>query len=53
MKENNKPTLIDPMFDGHLEKPIEKMSTKEKLEYLSLLIEMKYYRDKFVKRVKK
>ncbi|HMS35502.1 MAG TPA: hypothetical protein PKC91_15580 [Ignavibacteria bacterium] len=25
---------IDPMFDGHLEKPLSKMTPKEKLDYL-------------------
>ncbi|MEO6694587.1 MAG: hypothetical protein ABIY50_07620 [Ignavibacteria bacterium] len=27
---------IDPMFDGHLEKPISNMTPKEKLDYLWL-----------------
>ena len=53
MMEINEKKSIDPMFDGHLEKTIEKMSVKEKLEYLSIAIEMKYYRDNFIKRVDK
>jgi len=27
---------IDPMFDGHIEKPLSEMTTKEKLDYLWL-----------------
>ena len=32
----------DPMFDGHLERPLSKMTPKEKLEYLWLQMEFKY-----------
>lgn len=32
----------DPMFDGHLEKPLSKMTPKEKLDYLWLQIEFRY-----------
>jgi len=53
MMEINEKKSIDPMFDGHLEKPIEKMTVKEKFEYLSMMIEMRYYRDNFIKRVNK
>ena len=27
---------IDPMFDGHIEKPLSQMTPKEKLDYLWL-----------------
>lgn len=33
---------IDPMFDGHLEKPLSKMTPKEKLEYLWMMTEFKW-----------
>jgi hypothetical protein len=33
---------IDPMFDGHLEKPLSKMTSREKLYYLWLQMEFKY-----------
>jgi hypothetical protein len=33
---------IDPMFDGHLEKPLSKMSPKEKLDYLWLQMMFKW-----------
>lgn len=33
---------IDPMFDGHLEKPLSKMTPKEKLEYLWMQMEFKW-----------
>jgi hypothetical protein len=38
MKKVNKLTgkVIDPMFDGHLEKPLSKMTPKEKLHYIWL-----------------
>ena len=35
-----KPT--DPMFDGHLEKPLSKMTPREKLMYLWLQTEFKW-----------
>jgi len=33
---------IDPLFDGHLEKPLSKMTPKEKLDYLWLQIMFKW-----------
>ncbi|MDQ3022481.1 MAG: hypothetical protein M3R36_18225 [Bacteroidota bacterium] len=33
---------IDPMFDGHLEKPLSKMSPKEKLDYLWMQMMFKW-----------
>ena len=33
---------IDPIFDGHLEKPLSKMSPKEKLDYLWMQIMFKW-----------
>ena len=33
---------IHPDFDGHLEKPLSKMTPKEKLDYLWLQMEFKY-----------
>jgi len=45
--------LIDPMFDGHLEKPLSKMTPKEKLDYLWLQMMFKWTVDNKVKRVEK
>jgi len=39
LKEIKKP---DPMFDGHLERPLSKMTHKEKLDYLWLQMNFKY-----------
>jgi len=33
---------IDPMFDGHPEKPLSKMTPKEKLDYLWLQMVFKW-----------
>ncbi|MEO8211419.1 MAG: hypothetical protein ABI840_12745 [bacterium] len=33
---------IDPMFDGHLEKPLSKMTPKEKLDYLWMQMMFKW-----------
>lgn len=33
---------IDPMFDGHPEKPMSQMTPKEKMEYLWLMTEFKW-----------
>lgn len=33
---------IDPMFDGHIEKPLSKMSPKEKLDYIWLQMMFKW-----------
>lgn len=42
MKEKVKFENIDPMFDGHLEKPLSEMNPKEKLEYLWMQMEFMY-----------
>ncbi len=42
---------IDPMFDGHIEKPLSKMTPKEKLDYLWLQIVFKWKVSTKVKRV--
>lgn len=44
---------IDPMFDGHLEKPLSKMKPKEKLDYLWLQTVFKWKVKTKVKRVNK
>lgn len=38
-KINKKP---DKMFDGHLERPVSKMTPKEKIDYLWSVMEFKY-----------
>jgi hypothetical protein len=38
-KSLNKP---DPLFDGHIEKPLSKMTPREKLHYIWLQMEFKY-----------
>ena len=40
MKEKVRKT--DPMFDGHLEKPLSKMTPREKIYYLWLQMEFHY-----------
>jgi hypothetical protein len=46
---NKKPTGRD--FDGHLEKPLNKMTPKEKLDYIWSQIELKnYIKNKIVKK---
>lgn len=40
-------------FDGHPEKSFREMIPYQKLEYLSMMIELKYYRDNFVKKKQK
>jgi len=40
-------------FDGHPEKPLKKMTPKEKLEYLSAQIELKRFIEMKVVRKKK
>jgi hypothetical protein len=32
----------DPMFDGHLEKPVSKMTPKEKIHYIWLQMQFKH-----------
>lgn len=39
-KKSNKNT--DPMFDGHLEKPLGKMTPRQKIHYLWLQMEFMY-----------
>jgi hypothetical protein len=40
MKEKVRKT--DPMFDGHLEKPISRMSLRERIYYIWLCMKFKY-----------
>ena len=42
---------IDPMFDGHIEKPLSQMTPKEKLDYLWLQTVFKWKVRMKVKRV--
>ena len=42
---------IDPMFDGHIEKPLSQMTPKEKLDYLWLQTVFKWKVRTKVKRV--
>lgn len=44
---------IDPMFDGHIEKPSEMDAEKEKLDYLWLQTVFKWKVNTKVKRVNK
>jgi hypothetical protein len=39
----DKPPPPDPAFDGHLERPISKMSPEEKLDYLSKVIDLTHF----------
>ena len=39
-KENNKKS--DPMFDGLLERPVHKMTPREKIDYIWAQMEFKY-----------
>ncbi len=41
--------IIDPMFDGHLEKPLSKMTAKEKLHYIWLQMVFKWKLKEFKK----
>lgn len=40
--KKDKEKKIDPMFDGHLEKPLSKMTPREKIYYLWLQMEFRY-----------
>jgi hypothetical protein len=44
---------IDKDFDGHLEKPLNKMTPKEKLDYIWSQIELKNYVKEKIKKIKK
>jgi|GEM_PF-893631 len=44
---------IDTMFDGHIEKPLSKMTPKEKLEYLWLQMEFKWWMRDMIKKENK
>lgn len=52
-RNNKKSTETDPLFDGHLEKDVTKMSPKEKLLYLSLQIQFRHFIKTKVKKVPK
>ena len=42
---------IDPLFDGHIEKPMSEMTPKEKLDYLWLQMVFKWKVSNRVRRV--
>lgn len=46
---------IDPMFDGHIEKPLSKMTPKEKLDYiwLQMMFKWKIRNRKFLGKTKR
>ncbi len=46
-------TYNSTYFDGHPEKSFREMTPYQKLEYLSMMIELRYYRDNFVKKKQK
>jgi hypothetical protein len=47
--EGEKLNFIDPMFDGHPEKPISKMTPREKIYYIWLCMKFKFdIRDRVV-----
>jgi hypothetical protein len=52
-KELKKKGIADPLFDGHLEMDVTKMSPKEKLLYLSRQIQLKHFIKKKVRKVPK
>jgi hypothetical protein len=41
-EKREKRKSVDPMFDGHLEKPISKMTPREKIYYIWLCMKFKY-----------
>lgn len=43
----------DPLFDGHLEMNVTRMSPKEKLLYISRQIQLKHFIEKKVRKVTK
>lgn len=45
--------IPDPLFDGHLETDVTRMSPKEKLLYISRQIQLKHFIEKKVRRVTK
>jgi hypothetical protein len=51
--KTEKTTKSDPLFDGHLEMDITKMSPKDKLLYISRQIQLKHFIETKVKRVSK
>ncbi|MCK4761298.1 MAG: hypothetical protein KAW12_03800 [Candidatus Aminicenantes bacterium] len=46
-----KNTKTDPLFDGHLEKDVTKMSPKEKLLYLSRQIQLRRFIETKVRKI--
>jgi hypothetical protein len=52
-KEPEKTRKTDPLFDGHLEMDITKMSPNEKLLYLSRQIQLKRFIETKVRKVPK
>ena len=55
MKKRTKRNKTDILFNGHLEKPVSKMTPEEKINYLWLQMEFKYHigKRKFYKIVPK
>lgn len=52
-EKRRKKIKADPLFDGHLEKDVTKMSPEEKLLYLSRQIRFKHFIDNKVRRIPK
>jgi len=42
MKKRKNKKYIDPMFDGHFEKPLSEMTPKEKLDFIWQMIKFKH-----------
>jgi hypothetical protein len=53
LKEPKKTGTADPLFDGHLEMDVTKMSPKEKLLYLSRQIQLKHFIETKVRKIPK
>jgi hypothetical protein len=52
-KQPKKAGTADPLFDGHLEMDVTKMSPKEKLLYLSRQIQLKHFIETKVRKISK
>jgi hypothetical protein len=51
--EPEKKVKTDPLFDGHLEKDVIKMTPNEKLLYLSMQIKLKRFIEAKVRKIPK
>lgn len=51
--KGKRPLRPDPLFDGHLETDVTRMSPKEKLLYISRQIQFKHFIEKNVRKVPK